>query len=160
MPKPLKERITEIFKRKPKMKIKKVTVDRDYEFWAHNFKIKSFSDQRRWVNEVDSQIGKLYKKKPNARIKMTSWIFATHPNLAERYGIEYDKVEQAKFNKTFRKEIKQVLSFKQDNRGSIFTVITKAGEKKDMQFWNMPSFFLDFTEPKTIEVLRKNKIIP
>ncbi len=155
----IKERITQAFKPKPKMKIKKVTVSRDYQFWAQDFKIKNFSDQRRFIKEIDTQIRKLYDKHPQARVNMTSWILATHPNIAERYGIEYNKTEQKTFNKIFREDIKKVISFKNDSRGTVFTVIKKDGTKKEMQFNSMPSFFLDFTEPKTREILKRNKII-
>jgi|GEM_PF-2046131 len=155
-----KELISKSFKRKPKMSIKKITTGHNYEFWIHDFKMKSMFDAERFLKETDNQIKRLYKKDPEAVIKMTGWIFASHPTFAKRYNIKYNVEEQRAWRKEFKKNISQVLSFKHDTRGDIFKVKLKTGEIKDIQFQNIPSLYLYLNNPETIDVLKKNKIVP
>jgi len=156
---PFKKIIHEIFKRKPKMAIKKITTGHDYEFWVHDFKIKTFSDQRRFVSTMDLQIKKIYEKDKNAVVKMTGWILTTHPGFAERYNVKFNKEELTAWKKEFKKNISQVISFKHKPQGDIFKVKLRTGEIKEIQFQGLPSLFLYLNDPKTIEVLKKNKII-
>jgi len=159
MPLKIKKIIPEIFKRKPRMNMKKITIGHHYEFWIHDFKMKTAYDAARFLNETDNQVRRLYKKDPDAIIKMTGWIFASHPAFAKRYNIQYDVAEQKAWRKEFKENISQVLSFKHVAQGDIFKVKLKTGEIKEIQFQNIPSLYLYLNDPRTIEVLKENKII-
>ncbi len=159
MPIRVKERLTKIFKRKPKMAMKKITTGHHYEFWIHDYKMKSIGDASKFLKETDNQIRKLYKKDNQAIIKMAGWIFAAHPAFAKRYNIQFDAKEQMAWRKEFKKHISQVISFKHEPKGDIFTVRLKTGEIKEIQFKDIPSLYLYFSDPKTIETLKENKII-